>query len=178
MFSGPQNSSQVYQFGGSTYLYNQSFIVKPTPGSSSNPLWSYTPGSDPPDTRWDQHDIGQLWKPNHGAGADAPDLGLGFYLNGQIDKGTSLITDKMFDDTDQTYYRPVDGMLVLDLVNPGQAKNISTSTMNGNLSRVGGTLDYVPSVGKSGILVALGGQVQPHLQNGKASSKLGQLVSV
>ncbi|PVH92999.1 hypothetical protein DM02DRAFT_733378 [Periconia macrospinosa] len=178
MFSGPHNSSQVYQFGGSTYMYNQSFVVKPAPSSFTYPLWTYTPGSGPLDTKWDQYDMNQeiKWEPNHGAGADAPDLGLGFYLNGQVDKGTSSDTNKLFDDTDQTYYRPVDGMLVLDLVNPGKAKNISTSTMKENLSRVGGTLDYIPSVGKSGILVALGGQIQPTLQNGKASSKEGKLI--
>ncbi|CAI6314729.1 unnamed protein product [Periconia digitata] len=178
MFSGPQNTSKVFPFGGTNYLLNETFVARTIPNSSRNALWSYSPGSGSSDTKWDQYDVDQIWMPNHGAGADAPDLGLGFYLNGQIDKGTDARTDSQFNDTSQSFYKPVHGMLVLDLVHTSSAaKNLSTSTMKKSLSRVGGSLDYIPSVGDSGILVALGGQIQPALdQDGKASSHGGQLI--
>lgn len=184
MFAGPQNDSKVYSFGGSHYMYNQSFIGKTSPNPSTYPLWSYTPGSGEPGTKWDQYNTGdQRLIPNHGAGADAPDLGLGFYLNGQIDGGTSSDTTESLKDPsgNQELYTPLDGMLVMDLVNPGRepAANISTQALKEPLARVGGSLDYIPPVGDSGILVAMGGHIQPQLRaDRKATINQGELVSV
>lgn len=182
MFAGPQNASKVYSFGGSHYMYNQSFIGKTSPNPSTYSLWSYTPGSGEPNTKWEQYDTGDQRRiPNHGAGADAPDLGLGFYLNGQIDGGTSSDTTESLKDTsgNQEVYTPLDGMLVMDLVNPGRGPpaNISTQAMKEPLARVGGSLDYIPAVGSSGILVAMGGQIQPQLRaDRKATINQGELV--
>jgi hypothetical protein len=183
MFHGPQNTTDVYIFGGTTYMYNQTFEGKTKPDTrSAYPLWTYTPGLSP-ESAWNQYsskDPMQL--PNHGAGADAIDLGLGFYLNGQIDEGTSGTTaaSKAYlnDNHNQTIYQPLMGMMVLDLVNNNTVANISTAKLRGGVPRVGGTLEYVAPIGDKGILVALGGQIQPQ-NTGKDVAKIdkGELVS-
>ncbi|KAF1956954.1 hypothetical protein CC80DRAFT_547667 [Byssothecium circinans] len=175
MYHGPYNTTEIYRYGGTTYMGNQSYEGKSWPENAAWPLWTYNTNSS--NSKWNQYNVGQPWMPNHGAGADASDLGLGFYLNGQIDMGTSAETAKSIVNTTQEVYMPLDGMLILDLVimNPLSA-NISTSKMRGNLPRVGGTLDYIASVGDNGILVALGGQTQPVLTEGTAQTTTGQLI--
>lgn len=149
---------------------NKSFPGYMVPTSSTYSMWTYNYSTN--DYPWTQHDIGQPWMPNHGAGAEAIDQKLGFYLNGQIDFGTSSKTvDKMRNDTD---YLPVDGMIVIDF-NDHSSKNISTSSIRGNAPRVGGTMEYLAPVGGSGVLVALGGQInQQH--DPWANALKGQLV--
>ncbi|KAF2642754.1 hypothetical protein P280DRAFT_468070 [Massarina eburnea CBS 473.64] len=175
MFHGPKNISTIYRYGGTTYMGNQSYVGKSSPEfANSWPLWSYTPGSS--DSKWKQYKVGGEWMPNHGAGADATDHGLGFYLNGQIDTGTSSKTSQMADNS-QEHYTPLEGMVVVDLVklNP-VSPNISTSMMKGSLPRVGGTLEYIAPVGYNGILVALGGQIQPKIEGGVAKTNEGELI--
>jgi len=172
MFHGPANSTDIYRFGGTNYMYNQSFEGYTSPESSTYPLWTYDPSDS--SKPWGQHSISQPWQPNHGAAAEAIDMGLGFYLNGQIDMGTSTKTLAL-QDTTQTLYTPLEGMLVINLVDFSSA-NISTSSMNKGTPRVGGTLDYIDAVGTSGILVALGGQIQPGLGGQVANRSRGELV--
>lgn len=175
MFHGPENSSDVYQFGGTTYMYNQSFEGYAQPESSSYPLWTYNLNAS--GLPWDQYSIGQPWMPNHGAGADAIDHALGFYLNGQIDAGTSTKTSGKDFDNAQNMYVPLEGMLVINLVD-FTSNNISTSKMRGSVPRVGGTMEYIAAVGDNGILVALGGQIQPDFSGEqKANRSSGKLVS-
>lgn len=156
MFQGPANVSEVFVFGGTTFRGNQSFVGYTPPDANTYPLWSYTydPSVQSPN-QWNQYDLLQPWRPNHGAAAEAVDQNLGFYLNGQIDKGTSPETLHMGNDTTH-----LDGMLVIDLSNQS-AKNISTATITGGGPRVGGALEYIAPVGNKGILVALGGQLSP-----------------
>lgn len=161
MFHGPANKPEVYVYGGTTFMGNQSFEAYAWPDSSSYPLWSYNYGPDYP---WNQYPGSTQWMPNHGAGADAIDQGLGFYLNGQIDWGTSSRTLDTFPKS-EALYMPVKGMVVLDL-NTQTSRNISTSKLRGDIPRVGGSMEYLPSVGRMGTLVALGGQIQPNLTAG------------
>ena len=49
-------------------------------------------------------------------------------------------------------------MIAIDMVQH-TSRNLSTSSMYNNQSRVAGGLQYVPGVGDNGVLVALGGQV-------------------
>ncbi|KAF2812473.1 uncharacterized protein BDZ99DRAFT_518310 [Mytilinidion resinicola] len=170
MFHGPADLKEVYAFGGTTFMGNTSFLGYVAPDASTYPLWTYA--YDSSDFRWDQNDIGQPWKPNHGAAAEAIDQGLGFYLNGQIDKGTDSSTKNFGNDSTL----PLDGMLVIDLAN-STSNNISTAAISGNEPRVGGGLQYIADVGKKGILVALGGQLSP--QNVSASTSTnGRLLSL
>jgi hypothetical protein len=178
MFHGPNNqSNMIYNFGGATYMNNQSFEGYVQPESAQYPLWTYDPTQDNP---WAQHTIQQVWQPNHGAATEDIDKGIGFYLGGQIDMGTSTQTlGKPFRDPTQNLYMPLDGMLIIDLVNvDNPAANISTSSMKDSTPRVGGTMEYIDAIGDSGILVALGGQIQPGLKFGEIANRSeGELVS-
>lgn len=173
LFHGPSNSSQIYNFGGTTYMSNQSFEGWAKPQSSFYPLWTYDPKAEQP---WGQYSIGQKWKPNHGAAAEDMEKGIGFYLGGQIDMGTSTKTWDFGDDT-QNLTMPLEGMLIIDLMK-STSTNISTSSMNTSTPRVGGSLDYIDTIGDSGILVALGGQIYPDLKPGELANRTqGKLVS-
>ncbi|KAJ4295171.1 hypothetical protein N0V90_007181 [Kalmusia sp. IMI 367209] len=174
LFHGPENTTEIYNFGGAAYMYNQSFEGWIPPDSSTYPLWTYDPTADDP---WDQHSIGQPWLPNHGAATEDIEKGIGFYLGGQIDMGTSTKTlDKPLKDNTQNLYIALDGMLIIDLAD-STSTNISTSTMKRNTPRVGGTLDYIDTVGGSGILVALGGQIQTDVPVGEVTNRTkGELI--
>jgi hypothetical protein len=172
MFHGPAGKPEVYVYGGTTFMGNQSFEAYAWPDSSSYPLWSYTYGPNYP---WGQFSGSSLWMPNHGAAAEAIDQGLGFYLNGQVDWGTSSRTLDTFPKSED-WYVPMKGMVVLDL-NTQSTTNISTSNLRGQMPRVGGSMEYIASVGAMGALVALGGQIQPNLTSIYANTSEGTLVS-
>jgi len=171
MFHGPANKPEVWVYGGTTYMGNQSFEAYAWPDSSAYPLWSYTYGPNYP---WGQFAVATPWMPNHGAAAEAIDQGLAFYLNGQIDWGTSSKTRDTFNTQD--LYVPLDGMVVLNLTTQS-SKNISTTRLRGGAPRVGGSIEYIASVGGMGALVALGGQIQPNLTGLYANVSQGALVS-
>lgn len=172
MFHGPSDKAEVYVYGGTTYMGNQSFNAYTAPDAAAYHLWSYTYGPNYP---WGQYAGSTAWMPNHGAGAEAIDQGLGFYLNGQVDWGTSSRTLDTFPKT-ESLYMPVKGMVVLDL-NTQTSKNISTAKLGDGATRVGGSMEYLPSVGRMGALVALGGQIQPNLTEVYADVSKGKLVS-
>lgn len=171
MFHGPANVPEVYVYGGTTYMGNQSFEAYAWPDSSAYPLWSYTYGPNYP---WNQYAIDTPWMPNHGAAAEAIDQGLGFYLNGQIDWGTSSSTLESFNSQD--LYVPLDGMVILNLTDQ-TSKNISTTALRGGNPRVGGSMEYIASVGAMGALVALGGQIKPNSTGLYANASQGTMVS-
>jgi hypothetical protein len=172
MFQGPADKPEVYVYGGTTFMGNQSFEAYAWPDSSAYPLWSYTHGPNYP---WGQFSGSSSWMPNHGAAAEAIDQGLAFYLNGQIDWGTSSRTLDTFPKSED-WYIPMKGMIVLDL-NTQSTTNISTPNLRGALPRVGGSMEYIASVGAMGALVALGGQLQPNLTSIYANTSEGMLVS-
>ncbi|KAH8730743.1 hypothetical protein GQ44DRAFT_605739 [Phaeosphaeriaceae sp. PMI808] len=166
MFQGPADKPEVYVYGGTTYMGDQSSNWV---DNSAYPLWSYTYGPNYP---WNQHATTPAWMPNHGAGAEAVDQGLAFYLNGQIDWGTSVKTRRI---TGEGSYIPLSGMVILDL-NTQSSKNISTAGLRGGAPRVGGTMEYIPSIGYMGALVCLGGQIQPNLTGLTANVNDGSLI--
>jgi hypothetical protein len=170
MFHGPADKPEVYVYGGTTFMGNQSFEAYAWPDSSAYPLWSYKYGPDYP---WDQYAVSTPWMPNHGAAAEAIDQGLGFYLQGQIDWGTSSKTIDTF--KTQDLYVPLIGMIVLDLKTQS-SKNISTAGLGlrGSAPRVGGSMEYIASIGGMGSLFALGGQVQPNLTGLYAYANVSQ----
>lgn len=149
---------------------NRSFGGFTNPDASTYPLWTYDYNTS--DYPWMQYDISQPWRANHGAAAEAIDQSLGFYLNGQIDWGTSPSTLNIINSTD--LYRPLDGMLVINFTDH-TSRNISTSKLRGDAPRVGGGMEYFPSVGGMGVLVALGGQINNN--TAWSNRTKGQLVS-
>ena len=168
MFHGPSNSSQIFQYGGTVYMGNQSAPQYVAPDASTYALWSYDTETD--GYRWDQYDISQPWMPNHGLSAEAVDMGYAFYLNGQIDWGTSALTQKF---QNVSLYTPLEGMLIINLVEKTSV-NISTPGLKSG-PRVGGKMQYVDNVGEDGILVAIGGQVgdKPVYANSSKGTMVG-----
>lgn len=152
LFHGPASSADIYLYGGTSYMGNRSFPSYTTPDPSTYPLWTY----NTTEPVWNQHDLNLPWRPNHGAATESIDQGLGFYLNGQIDWGTSTSTLNIA--RNETQYRPLDGMIVLNF-NNFTASNISTPGIRGNAARVGGGLEYFAPIGAMGALIALGGQI-------------------
>lgn len=147
MFSGASSDPKLFVYGGTTSMVNTSF-----PGyMSNNPkgaaLWSY----DTSTQAWFQFSTdNQTYRPSWGAAAEAPNLGLGFYFNGQIDEFqmTQLGPEKI----------PISGMMVVD-ANNHATRNISTTSITTENPRRGGSLQYLSDVGTKGSLIEMGGIV-------------------
>ncbi|KAF2812788.1 uncharacterized protein BDZ99DRAFT_495966 [Mytilinidion resinicola] len=148
-YQGPPDDSRIWTFGGTSFEGNTSFPGWHTMQSSATPLWSF----DTNTKEWSPFSAGPLVEePNYGLSAEAPDQGLAFYLNGQIDNGTRFTTNDLGNNT-----LNLPGMVVINLANQTFA-NISTPGLNeSTYPRAGGSMGYVPGLGRSGILVALGG---------------------
>lgn len=149
IFQGPSNDTKLYVFGGSTTYENTSFPGFISPTSDRHPLYSFDYGS----SQWNAIDLSSsdVIRPSSGASAEAPDLGLGFWYNGQLDSGSSSQSAPLGDGV----IRFMMGMTVIDFHN-GSAKNISTSAVS-DQPRVRGKMVYIPGIGRKGILVLVGG---------------------
>jgi hypothetical protein len=157
-YEGPANDSRIWTFGGSSFRGNTSFPGYTPLQSDATPLWSF----DTVAKEWDAYATTLDEQPNYGLSAEASDQGLAFYLNGQIDNGTQYTTDWLGNNT-----LNLPGMVVIDLLNQSFA-NVSTPGLNDSTyPRVGGSMQYVPDVGRNGILVALGGAYRQESGPGK-----------
>lgn len=148
LFEGPGNDSKIYTYGGTTFLGNTSFPGWSPTETNTYSLWSY----DTSTHAWDQYDVTKdsPLRPNRGSSAEVPTLGLSFYLNGQVDAGSSSVAGaSLGNDTEF-----LDGMIVLNTVNVG-SQNLSTATL-GN-PRVAGGLQFIEAIGANGALIAIGG---------------------
>jgi hypothetical protein len=149
LFSGNSDDSRIYLYGGTTSFLNESFAGFKQPLSSQYPLWSY----DVANNEWSPVNMTgpNLRRLHGGAYAEAPDQGLAFYFNGQLDNGSdSLVANS------SEFHEFVAGMLVIDFKNE-EVRNISTGALGNGTARVGATLQYLPGVGENGALVLLGG---------------------
>jgi hypothetical protein len=163
MFAGRLNDSKIYIFGGTASQLNGTF--SPTdPNPSTGSLWSF----DPSNRIWDQADVESAvpLRPSYGSYVDAVDQGLGFYLNGEIDRGSDITVNSIGNQT-----LGLTGLVMLNMTNNGVvARNLSTAALWHGEALVSSELAYVPLVGKKGILVALGGAtvspVHPTSKNG------------
>jgi hypothetical protein len=168
MFQGSPSDPNVYIYGGTTSQLNNSFSgTYPDPSTYS--LWSYSTD----DNSWNQYDVTSAspLRPSSGSYAEAPEQGLGFYLNGQIDKGSSTVTINMGNDT-----LGLDGMIVLNLTDTTKSgRNLTTSSVYPDSGAVSGGLTYVPELGDRGILVGMGGVQKSTSQ---AEETNGTLVSL
>ena len=154
LYQGPAGDSRIYLYGGTTSYWNTSFPGWQAPSSSEYGLWSF----DTSASTWNQYDIsdGSPERPSRGFSAEAPDQGLAFYFNGELDRGSSSSTA----DLGNNFKTSLPGMIVIDTV-AHTSTNVSTSAASGNLPRTRGGMVYIPNYGDRGILVALGGTSKP-----------------
>lgn len=146
-FGGRPGSTTMWQFGGTTAGFNQSFPWYEIPLDMQYAAWTY----DNMSGLWSAYDTSSfgISIPSWGASAEAPNLGLGFYVGGQIDNGTSNSTQ----DLDNPI--GVSNMIVLD-TDHGHFYNVSVDeSIQSN--RQGAGMVYVDTYGKNGVLVMFGG---------------------
>lgn len=169
LFRGPANDSKLYTFGGSTFLANDTDPNWQAPSSDRYSLWSYDTAS----MTWGQYDVTYAIprRPNWGAVTEAIALGVGFILNGQVDRGSSDVMYSMNEyvggklsnaTNDQTTY--LGGLLIIDMATR-VARNVSTESLG--IPRVAGGLIYANKIGKTtnGTLVAFGGMKSKDVRN-------------
>ncbi|TLD27443.1 host cell factor [Venturia nashicola] len=145
MYRSISTDENVYTFGGATSQLNGSF-------STNYPDPSYDITSAVPE------------RPSRGSYAEAADQGLGFYLGGELSRGSSTRTLEL---GNKTY--GLQGMSVLNFTDITRSKNMSTFFF-ADVGVVSSTLTYVPGLGDRGILVSMGGTAKsvlsPALSNG------------
>ncbi|KAJ5744849.1 hypothetical protein N7533_009719 [Penicillium manginii] len=165
MYAGANEDPDVYSYGGTSSYVNRSFPGFLFPTAPTYTLWSFEASKKD----WSQYDISLdvPLRPAGGAYAEATGRGLGFYLNGFIDNGSS---------PDYQYYtdfrRYLDGLVVLNTTTQ-EAKNLSTSSLT-NYPRAMGGLVYLPNIGAEGVLVSMGGVTKP--TSNSALSDMGTYV--
>jgi hypothetical protein len=169
LYRGLAQDRKLFTFGGSTFLANQSDPDWKQPDSDEYSLWSY----DTEAMTWDQYDItyAVTRRPNWGAAAEAISLGIAFFLNGQVDRGSSSVlysTTEYINGTltnetnDQITY--LGGMVIIDLATQ-IARNVSTDTLGA--PRIAGGLVHGLKFGKTrnGTLVTFGGMRSANEKN-------------
>lgn len=170
LWRGPPNDSRLFTFGGSTFLANTTDVDWKPPTDDKYSLWSYDTAS----MKWAQYDVSYAIprRPNWGSVAEAVDLGIGFALNGQIDRGSSNVMYTMGEyvggslsntSNEQTTY--VGGLSIIDMYGKVTARNTSTESLGP--PRVAGGLVYAPGFGKTvnGSLITFGGMHSVDLSN-------------
>ncbi|KAE9981857.1 hypothetical protein EG327_006067 [Venturia inaequalis] len=170
LWRGPPNDSRLFTFGGSTFLANTTDVDWKPPTDDKYSLWSYDTAS----MKWAQYDVSYAIprRPNWGSVAEAVDLGIGFSLNGQIDRGSSNVMYTMGEyvggslsntSNEQTTY--VGGLSIIDMYGKVTARNTSTESLGP--PRVAGGLVYAPGFGKTvnGSLITFGGMHSVDLSN-------------
>lgn len=148
IYRGLPSDENLYIFGGSTSQLNGSFSTN-YPDPSTYSLWSYNTTS----SNWNQYDVSQQIpeRPSKGAYAEAADQGLGFYLGGQLSRGSSVTTLGLGNQT-----LGLQGMAMLNFTDYTKTRNLSTSFYP-DAGVVSSTLTYVSGLGDKGILVGMGG---------------------
>jgi hypothetical protein len=150
LYSGLPSDENVYTYGGTWSQFNSSFSNS-YPDPSTYLLWSY--GTN--DKTWNQYDVSNniSYRPSRGQYAEAPDQGLGFYLNGQLDNGSESTSIGL-----KNRKVALKGMTVLNFTNPANlVRNVSTDALFHDSGIVGGAMIYAPEIGNKGILAAFGG---------------------
>ena len=161
LFRGPGKDNRLYTFGGSTFLANKTDPSWQAPSSDEYSMWSY----DTAAMTWGQFDITKAIprRPNRGAWTEAVNIGVAFYLNGQVDRGSSYVMYTVTEyvggrvsnaTSDETEL--LGGMAIVDL-NTRTVRNVSTDTLGS--PRIGGGLLHTTAFGKTsnGTVVAFGG---------------------
>lgn len=169
LFQGLSSDPRIYLYGGADFADNDTAHAYASPNAGA--LWSWNasdPGSD-----WQRLDVGDAspWQPARGAHAEAPGLGLAFYLNGEAGRVASIDVWGNL----STQVAHLEGMVVLDTANATgrTAWNVSTAGMTGGQPRAGAGMVYVPELGEKGALVLVGGIARaPLVTDDPASGEL------
>ncbi|GME41972.1 cell wall anchored protein [Neofusicoccum parvum] len=174
LFQGAPSDPRIYLYGGADFSSNTS--AHDYSSSNAGVLWSWDPSNQ---SDWRRTDISAAspWQPSRGARAEAPELGLGFYLNGEAGDVESVRAWGNL----STQLAHLEGMVVLDTANrTGRAAwNVSTAAMTGGLPRTGAGMAYVAGMGDAGALVLVGGIARaPLVTDDPASGELVDLSAV
>src|SRR5437763_1606642 len=80
LYQGGPGDNNIYLYGGTTSYWNTSFPGWQSATSFQYALWSF----DTVSKVWGQYDVSNAspFRPSGGAWADAPNLGLSFFLGG------------------------------------------------------------------------------------------------
>ena len=150
LFQGTPNDNNIYLWGGTTSYTNTSFPGFRPPNPAAYSLWGYDIHTE----QWSHFDVtkGSPNRPSSASYGEAPEQGLGFFFNGELDSGSSTET-QVFGDAVKMF---IEGMIVVDTKNH-TAKNISTSQVSAGFPRSRGRMQYVSSVGERGALIQIGG---------------------
>ena len=170
LFHGTEDDNNIYLFGGTTSFENTSFPGYQQPSLRVYNLWSYNIISK----EWNHYDISQgvpFNRPSSGSSSEARDQGLAFFLNGELDSGSSLETTGLGDGN--TVW--LGGMIVIN-TNNQTARNVSTYGLSPDRPRTRGLLQYIIGVGSNGIMVQIGGNQKP-LSTTVRTDAVGDLVS-
>ncbi|KIW44883.1 uncharacterized protein PV06_03321 [Exophiala oligosperma] len=151
LFAGKNDSTTLHMFGGTTSGFNESFRYFEVAPTTQYAVWSY----DMRDDTWLAVDTSGALDtiPSWGASTEVPDLGLAFFVGGQIDSGTADTTQNLGDET-----IGVGGMVVINTT----TNNVKNLTVDESVrsNRQGAGMVYVANFGESGVLVLLGGETQ------------------
>jgi len=169
LYRGPAKDRRLFTFGGSTFLANQTDPDWKPPESDDYSLWSY----DTETMTWGQYRINYAVprRPNWGAATEAISIGIGFFLNGMIDRGSSSVMYSMTEYINNTLTHETDnqitylgGLIIVDLTTT-IARNVSTDTLGS--PRVAGGLLHCPGFGKTknGTLLTFGGMRSGNEEN-------------
>lgn len=161
LYRGNESDNNIYLYGGTVDFTNTKFPGWQYPTSNQYSLWSY----DTVAKIWDQYDVtlNAPERPASGAHAEAPELGLAFWLNGEIDTGSDNNLALI-----QEFERYLDGFIVID-TNMQTAMNVSTASLD-RTPRIGGGLAYISGIGSKGIVVAIGGITRSVADNSNSST--------
>ncbi|KAK3169545.1 hypothetical protein OEA41_008929 [Lepraria neglecta] len=142
LYQGSAEDYNFYLYGGTTSYLNTTFQGWQNTTPATYSLWAY---DDTLRQEWDQFNVGpsEANRSSSGASAEAPDQGLAFYFNGEIDNGSSSATANLMSSV-QTV---LDGMIVIN-AEDHNARNLSTSIVVRNRPRIQGQMQYVPSIGE------------------------------
>lgn len=161
LYQGTSDDTSFYLYGGTVSFSNTSFPGWQQPLTAQYALWSYSTT----DQTWSQYDVSMDApnRPNSGAYIDAPELGLGFFHNGEIDSGSQTSLQSL-----ENFRGFVPGMVVVDTARQ-TAKNLSTDALQ-DTPRARHRMVYIPGIGEKGILVTVGG-VTKSVYDGSSSSR-------
>jgi len=162
LYAGGATDENIYLYGGTVSFVNTSFPGFQYPQPPTYSLWSFNTSTK----LWNQYDV-TLFAPNRpfsGAYAEVPEQGLAFWLNGELNNGSSNTLA-----TQPDISQNLGGLVVLD-TNTQTAKNLSTSSLGNRFPREGGTLNYISGIGQQGILVAIGGSAKSATDSSPSSN--------
>ncbi|CAO1598027.1 hypothetical protein XANCAGTX0491_001803 [Xanthoria calcicola] len=147
---GSDDDPNIYLFGGTVSNVNTSFPGYRPALPITYTMWSFNIKSHD----WQNYDLTRniQYRPNSGMNAGAREQHLSFYLNGQVDWGSSSQTVNL--DSSTSIYQP--GMIIINH-DTQTAINVSTDALVGKKPRSRGGLQYMVGIGPKGLLVLIGG---------------------